>query len=143
MTFINEYVSKENIEKYQLEALWKRTHLGQTPIGDSYSWTFNNERNIFLMLIRSGNEMETANDHTFLLWWDGSEISLQLKREGNANYRTNEGHATWHLKRLNIPPDFQAATVEEVTDVVKQALTHYGFMGAHRTLKNYAVNFSF
>lgn len=143
MPFENEYVSAEDIEKYKLDDLWKRTHLGQAKLAGRHSWTIDKEKSVFLMFIRSGHEIDTANIFTALLWWNGQEIYLELERVGNANIKQQEGHGTWHLRSIEIPSNFKAATIEEIKEVVKEALTKYGLMGVYLSVQKYFVNFSF
>jgi hypothetical protein len=144
MTFINEYVSDEDIRKYRLDDLWDRTHPRQPWRGTHrHSWTIDRNRNTYLMLIRSGREMKSANRFEFLLWWDGNEIYLDLEREGNANFRTGEGSGKWHLRNPHQLASIDAAKSNEIAAALKAALLQYGFSGVEHQLKNYVVHTAF
>lgn len=143
MTFINEFVSDEDINKYELNELWDRYHPVSPSKGVRHlSWTVDKEKNIFLIHLKSGRE-EFANESTFLLWWNGEEIIAHLLRySGFCRPREGVGQVIWELQDITSPQGIKVVE-KDILDTLKLSLKTYGFMGAHREIKNYTVDFKF
>jgi hypothetical protein len=119
MAFVNEYVSAEDVKKYDLDGINRR--FGKDP-QIRYGWTIDRERDVFLRWIGSGRE-EFAGRETFALFWKGEVLPVytESKSKGLLNEKTS---TVWHSAAIELPPNL-AGQGEAVTQVLKEALTEY------------------
>lgn len=98
MAFVNEYISKDDIEKYRLEEINKTRHLV------IHSWTIDRERDIFLIHNGRGREEESQmsffilyrqgeiTNHTIWQFFDRPNKTLvwEMQRYGEPHYKNIE-----------------------------------------------------
>ena len=81
MAFVNEYISEENIKKYDIEALDKKYNKGF----NKPDWTVDHERDMYLRYINSGRE-EFSDEYTFCFYWQAQLFEMTFKVNGGGGY---------------------------------------------------------
>ena len=144
MTFINEYVSDEDVKKYKLQEMWDEYHpysKGRVKPYFRHTWTIDREKNIFFIPARTGRE-EFSNQTVCILWMEGVELSVTIRKSGWANIKEGKGSVSWDLDRIRKPENC-AIKDKEIIQVLKEALVVYGYRGILRSLPDYTVDFKF
>ena len=121
MTFVNEYISQEDIEKYHLDELEKKHHI---PV---YSWTIDRERDNFL--IYEGSGRKEASQMNFFFFYHKGEISKHtIWRFVDRLSKTIE----WKIQRYG-EPEFESIEQEryykQLHDDLKEAIRTYRLDG--------------
>ncbi|MES9822515.1 MAG: hypothetical protein ABW161_07200 [Candidatus Thiodiazotropha sp.] len=68
MTFVNEFASEEDIEKYDLNGIWNQyfpSRKGKYYLGQRPWFTIDRERNIFFMVLDGGREEHSNRKKSF------------------------------------------------------------------------------
>lgn len=140
MSFVNEIVSEDNINKYDLFSVWKAVSLNKhiSPLR-RYGWTIDRERNVFFIPVCTDKE-ELSNQKYCALWWDGELITVILNLYGTAT--SNSGNRHWELVEI-IRSQTSDVSEDDIKKVLKEALLVYGYEGAYMQIPNYEVTFSF
>lgn len=118
MGFVNEYMSKEDIEKYRIKELDKRFWVGHyKPM-----WTVDRERDAYLRYLRCGRE-DTAGRIKFYFYWKGHEVLADLIVK---TFRHGENRPGNHysIHEIQIPEEVASQRKEILSDL-KDALTEY------------------
>lgn len=144
MGFVNEYVSEDDIEKYNLEELIRHYlpffSRAEAPQPWRPLWTIDRERGIVFMSMKSGRE-DLSNRITWMLIWNGSEYKIEVDKFGDPNqtFESSPFIIEWSLVRTDPEPTNR----NELIEVLKEALTAHGYGGARRQVPNTVVNFRF
>jgi len=149
MAIINEYVSQEDIKKYNLEKLVKKYEFYPiSPSLDSISWTVDKERGIWL--IRCGRERDPdidhgrTNEHIFTLHYKGVDIEARvwLEEDSQTNIYISPFIVIWKFLSVD-PSSFDGVDEKEIKEVLKEFLTAHGHRGirAQEEAKNAIVKF--
>ena len=77
MTFVNEYISPEDVEKYHIKEIDERFFKAH----HKPSWTIDRERNIWLRYMTKGHE-EFTNHWKFAFYWKGRLLDIELEVSG-------------------------------------------------------------
>ena len=138
MAFVNEYISEENIEKYQINELMN-SYQGEGRFPKKYYkhlWTINKEKESWFMWVDMPHE---PLDHTrftgeriFILNYQGNNIEIVLKKdfeESSIKNIENPYYITWKLDRIIKPIDLEYVKNEEIIKVLKEVLSIYGTDG--------------
>jgi hypothetical protein len=143
MTFINEFTSPEDVEKYGLKQIDKKYEFGTVSARD---WTIDRERNIYLRNVArgAGSEIEVRNQHTFTFYWKGHELTLRLDLLEGSGGRGEPGWSHWRLVLVwfnggNGLPDPLKPHMREILADLKEALIAYKDFGAYSTNTDYSV----
>lgn len=144
MAFVNEFVSEEDVKKYDLDKIWDIYHpfsKGEPPLGFRYTWTIDKEKNIFLIPVASGRE-EYSNRVTCVLWWNGTRLTIKidLAAESSSKLSDTPFKRIWELVEVCQRTDFSEPR-EKVISILKEALITYGYRGADRQISNTIVEF--
>lgn len=142
MAFVNEYVSDEDVKKYNLADVRKAWNC-DIPPGFKYVWTFDRERDCYFILLRSGRE-EFANRAHCVLYFQGGHWDVEILKElgGSQSAAENPYRIIWGLVEIkNLQGD--SVPREEFVPVLKEALTAYGYRGVHSQIDNTIVEFTF
>lgn len=140
MPFINEYVSEEDVKKYQLDELWlKYTWKKEVPSYIQHHWTFDSEENVFLKVADKGRE-EHSNRITFSLYIVGDLYDVILDKAGSLSFSTKPYIVTWDL--VQITPSALIDKYEDLYKMLKSALTMYGVSGVVKQMPNTVVKFN-
>ena len=146
MGFVNEYVSDEDIKKYDLNGIWDKYHplwKGDYYLGERPSWTIDRDQNVFLMPLKIGGR-GTGNRVKFLLWCDGAfvVISVDLSRDSSSELDAVPFKRVWELVSIN-PSSSIKFSAKEILRIFKEALVAYGYWGARKQIPNTVVEFRF
>lgn len=141
MTFINEKVSEQDIEKYGLREINKQFVRGDI----SYYWTIDRDRNIYLRDM--GGNWQEPEQQRFSFFWKGHLLRIELDRSGGGSFG-GKGSTTWKLRegsvRQNIwLPDDLEAQRDCITEDLKEALITFKDNGYFSTVAEHTVQFLF
>ena len=134
MTFVNEYISAEEIKKYDLENINKRFIVGGTKARD---WTIDRERNIYLRNVANGRE-EFSHQSTWTFYWHGELILLELDNISTSGVAGGDRCGNKKLRSITIPHHLEANYDEIIVDL-KEALTVYKDGGVFATATAYTL----
>lgn len=155
MTFINEYVSDNDVKKYDLLNVWCRSP-SDDPIkqaGRSFYWTIDYERNIWLMLreivhsyenSRSGRP-EPTDGRIFILSINNEIIEIHLNNlcdESTHVFSQIPFYQVWEFKSM-IRTDLTDLSNKEIILILKEALAVFGYDGISKQVPNTIVKFKF
>jgi hypothetical protein len=137
MAFVNENVSHEDAEKFDLDGITKK--FGGS-IGPRYQWTIDRNKNVFLKWISAERE-EFSNRQNFVLYWKGGVIPISLEKETIGNY--SDGAKTlWTSKGIDLPGELERSR-DEIVSALKEALTEYKVFGLGVDALNHSAYFNF
>ena len=141
MAFINEFISNNDREKYEINTLWRKYHPGSqlNPDELDIEWTFDRHNDIYLKAMKSGRE-ELSNQTTFVLAIKGvlyEVVANTLK--GRLNIKNDPYIKIWEL--IYISPKPSEAERKTVLKYFKEALTAYGVSGVAYQASNTIVKF--
>ena len=147
MPFMNEYISRSDIEKYCLAKAYFAANPGQTELPEDYRphWTIDRERQIILRQMRGSNPARDGD------YWIEFNLQVEGKRyfvkvgigKGSGNLSASPFVVAWSDIIDFYPPDIDASERQDVLHVLKEALTARGYDGARRQIDNTIVTFNF
>ncbi len=149
MGFVNEYASRDDIDKYELGSVLKR--YGAYAAGTDFLkkklyWAIDRERNAYFIPIPLiSREPDEAAIERKLLWWNKARIIFEIRLLPGSSYGFGDGKSfiqIWELISLNIPDGFPVER-DRVIDVIKEAKVAYGYMGAFKQIPNTITKFNF
>ncbi len=144
MAFVNEYISDEDREKYNIDDLYIRenSRLIRKGLSDNHklNWTIDRERGLYLMKVRVGRE-ELSNRSIWILNWQGQEIKIKIDRAdgGSLTYSDLPYIVIWNLVDIELV-NVTDITNKKVIEVLKEALIEYG---VNVYVDNAVVKFNF
>ena len=146
MAFVNEYVSEEDIKKFDLDDLWHRWHRvwdGKFPPGHRHTWTVDRERGAYFKPMRVGRE-EHSNRYEGVLFWNGIEwqVDIDLADNSSASFNDVPFKRVWDLVRIQ-HPEGKSVPRDEIILILKEALIAFGYQGISRQIPNTVVTFNF
>ena len=139
MAFVAEYISKEDIEKYDLlkpsNEICEKYHQGELDWVslNSRSWCIDRERGIWLFSVCSiaigdPRDMEFSGEDIWLLHYRGKDIEIDLRNIHNKNTSTkitdNPFKIIYELE--SIRSDIGNIPKQEIVDILKEILNEYG-----------------
>lgn len=136
MAFINEFVSREDVEKYDLSRINEEYFKADL----QYSWTVDRERNIYLRYMREGRE-EQGGLGVFAFFWGGRLLEVQLFREEHSELG-GKGVTIWGLRLIKIPDELLGERPKILSDL-KEALVVYKDFGIRSVFKQHTAKFEF
>ena len=140
MTFINEYVSDEDVKKYKLQEMWDRYHpFNKDVTGFRYTWTIDQEKEVFFIPVLSGRE-EYSNRKECIFYWQGIELEVTLTEQVLSS--GNKLGVRWCLVSIR-KPDGKKISDQEILSTLRDALRVYGYRGIWRQVDGYQVELDF
>lgn len=129
MAFVNEYVSEDNIKKYDLEGLWKQVaYVAALPDDFRHTWTWDSEQESFYIPMSTGRE-EYSSHTTGTLYFKGVPWIVTIAhRGGSSKFSEKPYKVTWGLISIK-HPNGNAAPTEDLIPVLKEALIGYKAIG--------------
>ncbi|PZO65194.1 MAG: hypothetical protein DI635_03935 [Pseudoxanthomonas suwonensis] len=133
MTFVNEFISDADVDKYGLKAIDEKFIVGGTRARD---WTIERERGIYLrnVAIGGGNEPEIRNQTQWSFYWKGHMLYLRLDHMGSGTDADGTGWTRWRMIWLNgsngLPHQLKPLQSKILADL-EQALTAYRSAGKY------------
>ena len=138
MAFINEYISEEDIEKYQINELMN-SYQGEGQFPDEFyphRWTIDKERESWFMWVDTPTDpldyTRSTGERIFILHYKGENIEIVLRKdfnESSSKLTDNPFYVTWKLDRINKPETLKDVSDEEIIEVLREALNAYGADG--------------
>ena len=139
MAFINERITDEDIEKYNLMELWNKYKADETVSvmgGDKpYDFAIDREKDnwlIYLAMVKDESwepkRQNYTNEHIFILYYDNHPTEVRLIQQ---NYNVTEINGvtqyeiTWSLKSITPEP----SNIDAFKSLLKEALEVYGERG--------------
>ena len=138
MPFINEYISENDRELYDL-SLIKKPPLYRDPTRLS-KWTIDRPRDIFLVWTKGGDE-DHPHECYFALWWKGAVLNLRLQHVDEGDIKTHVT-STWSLEQVDIPGEFDSQR-HEIIRTLKEALCEYRVSGVGVPVASHSAKFTF
>lgn len=147
MPFVNEYISRSEIEKYGLSEAYFAANPGQTELPEDYKphWTLDRERQIILRQMRGSNPARDGDYWIeFSLQMDGKKYFIKVGiGKGSGNLSASPFVVAWSGIVDFYPSDVGEAERQNVLRVLREALTARGYDGARRQIDNTLVTFDF
>ncbi len=141
MAFVNEYISDEDIKRYNLIELMnyyykldRRFHPFD-PKTRKLRWTIDKERNIWLLKAISMHLPDHREGWTgevyFVLYYQGRKIEIVLKEEPGTDQSKDPIIKRWTLLRIKEEDikGFDKKDKQEMFKVLQEALSEYGLDG--------------
>jgi len=143
MPFINEYVSDEDIKKYQLDELWFKYNPGKNEVPSYFQhhWTVDKENNMFLKLAKTGRE-EHSNRLKFALYMNDDLFEVVAEKAKGCSLKFSEQpyKIVWEL--ITITPTKLLDKHINIISILQDALTTYGVGGILKQVPNTIVEFN-
>jgi hypothetical protein len=147
MPFVNEYISRSDIEKYGLAKAYFAANPGQTELPEDYRphWTIDRERKIIFRQMRGANPARDGEYWIeFLLEMGGQRIFIKIDRIHGSKKLSDTPYLIAWGKIIDVyPNDLEEDRLREVMGVLKEALTARGYDGARKQIPNTIVTFDF
>jgi hypothetical protein len=134
MTFVNEFISKDDADEFGLEAIDKRFIVGGTRARD---WTIDRDRNIYLRVVARGRE-EFFHQSFWTFYWHGDLLEVELENISTTGSEGDARHAHKRLVDLSLPGHLEHRR-GEVLDDLKEALTVYATGGVFSSCSSYSL----
>lgn len=133
MSFVNEFISAEDVDRAGLKAIDDKVYVGRTRARD---WTIDRERNIYLRNIASGGggDPDIRNRTEWNFFWHGELLYLRLDLISGGQEADGSGWSQWKLVWLNGSNGLPAHLKNKKKDVLadlKEALTAYRSFGIY------------
>ena len=143
MAFVNEYISDENIEKFQINELMnsyqvEQGYRGQKPFPDKYykhHWTIDKERESWFMWVDTPHDSLEPSRYTgerfFIFNYQDKNIEVVLRKvfeESSSKLTDNPFNVVWRLDCIT-PESIEELSHEDIVELVKEALNVYGVEG--------------
>jgi hypothetical protein len=151
MTFVNEYVSDEDIKKYKLDDLvncYRNDPYKKLPSSVyKHSWTIDKDSNIFLLMIGAiedtgpSGRPESTGVVRFLLSVNGEVTEFHLRHAPNSSKNNKERpyKIIWDLVKMASKKSIDEKFLSEL----KNALSTYGYRGVGYSIDDIQVEFKF
>lgn len=138
MSFINEFISPEDVARYDLEEIDKKFVVGGT---DARDWTIDRERDIYLRNVARGRE-DWRSETEWTFYWRGHELTLRLDYVGGTGERGGPAWDHWRLVWLNGSYGLPAPLKPQVKEILKDledALLAYKDFGVYSASTDFSV----
>lgn len=125
MTFVNEYISGPDREKYDLVRVCGERNLPSRK-GHMHSrhWTVDREREIFLIKVWAHQESEFSG---YAFYWNGSWTYFEMRLTGVDEKQPDVPCRVGYLiKKFELPASQQAAREELMRDLEESLCTYCG-----------------
>ena len=132
MAFVNEYVSDEDVKKYDLEGLYKKWWK-RTPPYFGYNWTVDRERDCYYMQLRTTNTRDgEVNVVEGVLYYREILWTVAVKKSPESSSFTAERpyRIVWEFRFIR-HPEGGIVPEDEIIPVLKEALTVFQVSGVN------------
>ncbi|MFA0923718.1 hypothetical protein [Xanthomonas fragariae] len=142
MAFINEFITSEDIEKYELESIDKKFIFGGS---SSRDWVIDREREMYLRNVAHGGaaEPEVRNQTKWSFYWRGELVILRLDLMESGGESKGAGWSHWKLVWINegkgLPPHLKINCASFIEDLKSALTAHNGFGGAYSKYTDYSA----
>lgn len=133
MGFVNEYIPKADVEKYNIKAIDEGFVVGGTK---SRQWTIDRERDIYLRCVSrgAGSDPDIRNQMEWTLYWKGNLLILRLDLVEGQGGGGEPGWSHWRLIWLQgsdgVPANLKPQR-NQILEALEEALTTYQGAGVY------------
>ena len=150
MSFVNEYVSEQDISTYQLDHLlnnYVKTKFDEYPKENfKHKWTIDRSKNIFLveakliLEIGPSGRQEPTNRSIFVLVINGEKIEFELEERSDSSKKLSENpfKINWQVIKQS-PNKLANLTGSQIMDILIEAMTCFGYAGPRKQIPNTIV----
>lgn len=146
MTFVNEYITPEDNEKYGIDELNKLYQGIFLPMASGDSWTIDRERDCYLRFVKLGRICEEGGEERisyFSFYWNGVVRVIRLLSEGGGS-RKIAVWAKYYLKKIDPPLDDLNAQEKEIFfEMLREGLTAFRDFGVLSKAPQFEASFDF
>ena len=140
MAFVNEYISKEDIEKYDIFGIRNKFLTGSYQITKerekhfNLTWVINRERKIWFcyagrVIDQDLDFGQGTGEEIWYLNYKGTNLEVRLQR-GKESFTIKERPYIKHWIFLSVTPEFlDDVSNKELKNIIKEALDVYGTRG--------------
>ena len=148
MAFVNEYISPEDRQKYDIDELNKFYHRMFLPMGSGNSWTIDRERNCYLRFVKLGRWCEEGGEERisyFSFYWNDVVRVIRFQSEsGGSGRQALIWKKKYYLKKITPPiDDLNASQKEQFFAVLKEALIAFRDFGVLSEAPQFEASFDF
>lgn len=147
MTFVNEYVSKDDIKRHGFDRIYFDNHPASAEIPETYrpDWTIDRDNSAVLRKVGGANTArESEHWIEFRLDIRDQSFYVKLNRgQGSGSYRDVPYRIVWDRIVAIDPQEFRDVSREEMLTRLKEGLTVYGDGGVHSYVRDVLVTFNF
>ena len=154
MAFINEYISKEDIEKYDIFGIRNKFLTGSYQITKerekhfNLTWTIDKEREIWFsyagrVIDQDLDFGQATGEEIWYLNYKGENLEVRLQR-GKESFTIKERPYIKHWIFLSITPEsLNDVSNKELKNIIKEALDVYGTRGMSSQVDRKDINLTF
>jgi hypothetical protein len=138
MTFVNEFIPQEDVEKFHLDEIDKSLVTGI----DADDWTIDRERNIYLRKVAAGggSDPDLSNRSKWTLYWKGDLLALGMEYLEGGGECGQPGWSHWKLTWMDFPEHLKSYKQVILGDL-NEAFLAYKDGGIYSKNINYEVIF--
>ena len=134
MAFVNEEISKEDWEKYNIDQINMRWNGAGNP--ESH-WVIDSEREIWLRKFYEDRDRDNNGawdgKTVWDFYWKGILMSIKTQRSDFTFLENNSTSMTYQLLELYIPVENKDINIEDVLVDMAEAFSTYGSVGIYDT----------
>ncbi len=137
ISFVNEYIPADDMEKYQIKEIDKKFVIGGTNARD---WTIDRDRDIYIRNVANGRE-DIRHQTTWTMYWNGDLLEMRLDSLRGGGQRGGPGWSQWKLYGLETRclPEHLKSQRHEILDALREALLAYKDGGVFASSTTYEV----
>jgi hypothetical protein len=138
MAFVNENIPEADLQRIDFASVIHPLH--SCPIEIPSEWSIDRERDIALISLGGGSGENSMYPSFFLIYWQGQFTDVHLVARTTGSFTTWDLEVTWtlrFLRKLNGVPE------SLFLEILKEALTCYGYMDVTLRDRVKAVKFNF
>lgn len=149
MAFVNEYISDLDVKKYDIDKLWLKHRpwdrkKGRDPGIGPYQWTVDKNRDVFLMYFPGRSMPDMIIEDQWAMYWKGKALTLDLKLnrdESSMKLADRPFRIVYEfaIDKTQVPLEEAA----ELVEILKEALTVFGYDGPRKQIPETVVSFKF
>ena len=148
---MNEYISEEDMKRYEMEEKYYSFKPGRRRSGGPssayrFNWTIDRDKEVYIYRGKLGSKDDSGHSYWLLnIAGDSYRVHTVMEQGCSGNLNDNPFIIVWGLIEVNLYENaFQAITPnKEMIQVLKEALTAYGYDGIIDQVDNTIVNFNF
>lgn len=127
MAFVNEYIPKEDFDKYDLRMVCGAHNRVVKGYMYSDQWAIDRERDAFLLKVWSHREAEFDG---VAFYWKGTWMFFEMRHKTGKNPEDGSRWIRYLIKGFSIPPNVEAER-DAIHSVLQDALSTYCGAGVY------------
>jgi hypothetical protein len=138
MAFVNENIPEADLQRIDFASVIHPLH--SCPIEIPSEWSIDRERDIALISLGGGSGENSMYPSFFLIYWQGQFTDVHLVARTTGSFTTWDLEVTWTLRFLR---ELNGVPESLFLEILKEALTCYGYMDVTLRDRVKAVKFNF